>query len=151
MTVVTKALVVILTTDAWQKADMEFWSFRIASLHGSAFRITGPLWGESICLRWTDSLHKWPVMQSFDVSFDVSQNNWLKKRVKWPVISNAFTFLWRHYMLKGSICDECCLWCWCKVTCKDKDKAMLIFDLESPLYFYSQRGQTAWNSYRIKV
>ena len=50
----------------------------MTSWHGSAFRITGPLWGEPN--RWlVDSPHKKPVMRTFYVSFDVSLSKLLNK------------------------------------------------------------------------
>ena len=51
--------------------------------HGNIFHITGPLWGESPWLQR-------PVMQSFDVFFDVRQNKLLNNQ--W--ICQLFEMLW---------------------------------------------------------
>ena len=51
----------------------------MTSSHGNAFRITGPLWGESTG-HPVDSTHKEPVARTVDVSFDVSLNKLLYKQ-----------------------------------------------------------------------
>ena len=67
--------------------------------HGNAFCNTGPLWGESTGP--VDSPHKGPVIQSFDIVFDVGLNKlWNKKSsCWWSIISLIAKFMgptWGH-------------------------------------------------------
>ena len=61
--------------------------------HRNKFRITSPLWGESIGHRWwrVDSPHKGPVTDNFDICFGKRLN---KQRS--CVIWDALTLMWRH-------------------------------------------------------
>ena len=52
------------------------------SFNGCTFCIAGPLWGESTHQSSVDSAHKGPVMQSFDVSLEVSLNKLLNRDLR---------------------------------------------------------------------
>ena len=54
--------------------------YMVTSCDGNAFRITGPLWGESTGYRWIP-LTKEPVMWSFYVYFEVSPDELLNKQL----------------------------------------------------------------------
>ena len=58
--------------------------YMMVSCHGNAFRIVGPLWG--------DSLHKGPEMQSFNVSFIVN----LEQIAELLVIRDIMMLMWNH-------------------------------------------------------
>ena len=51
-----------------------------------------------------DSLHKWPVLWRFDVSFAVSSNKYLNKQsIRWR-FQTALAFKWRHSNANLNIC-----------------------------------------------
>ena len=59
----------------------------VTSWNGSIFRVTGPLWGESIGDRWFPLQS--PVTRSFDVFFDLRLN----ETTETPVIRGRFALI----------------------------------------------------------
>ena len=76
------------------EASWSWWiwyQLMMTSSNGNIFRVTGPLWGESIGYRWI-SLTKTSDARSFDVLFDVHLNKqWRCRRFETPWRS-----LWHH-------------------------------------------------------
>ena len=75
------------------------------SWHGNIFNITGPLWGESLCLVTCDSSHKKLAMWSFDVFFVVGLNKALIMTVLrvYPYSSWLLHWPWANHLIA--------LWC----------------------------------------
>ena len=70
-------------------------TFRIRSRHGSAFRIAGPLWGESTGHRWIPLTED---QQCRAVAFSLMcpwTNRWITAKL--PIVWDAMPFTWRYY------------------------------------------------------
>ena len=67
----------------------------MTSSYGNIFRVTGPLWGESIGHRWIP--HTKLVTWSFDVLFNLRLNKWLSKQSRRRIFEMLSRSLWRHY------------------------------------------------------
>ena len=66
----------------------------VTSSYRNIFRVTGPLWGESIGHRWISQ--KKPVTRSFDVFFDLCPNKRLGKHARLRWFESPSRSLWRH-------------------------------------------------------
>ena len=75
------------------------------SRRGSAFRIAGPLWGNSSCHQWIP-LSKGQYMD-FDVFFYVNLNKGLYKQSRLPVIPDAMTLKIMTSLQKNFIACRC--------------------------------------------
>ena len=78
----------------------------MTSSHGNTFRVTRPLWRESIGQRWIPS---GPVALSLDVFFVVRPNTRLNKQRSW----RWFETPWRLCYVTEPI------WTWSKMRCND--------------------------------
>ena len=68
--------------------------FMMTSWHGNTFHITGHLCRESLSL--VDSLHKGPMLFTFDDIFFVSLNNIFQQTVEFEMVWDVFIIIWRH-------------------------------------------------------
>ena len=78
----------------YQEIHFDFSVLLMMSSNGIIFRVTGPLWGEFTGHRWMSL--KRPVMQSFDIFFDLHLNKQLSKasgRRRFETLSRS---LWYH-------------------------------------------------------
>ena len=63
--------------------------------HPNAFHIIGPLWGESTGHQMV-FIHKRPLMQSFDVFFDVGMEKLLNKQSSCQWSKTPMMLMWHH-------------------------------------------------------
>ena len=76
---------------------MDVVSIMMTASNGNIFRVNGHLWGESTSHLHVDPPHKErPVMQSFDVFFDLRLNKWSSKQLRRQWFEMPSCSLWHH-------------------------------------------------------
>ena len=93
------------------RIECNYNSHRMKSLHGNAFSIFGRLWGENHRSQ-LNFPHKGPVVQRFDIFFDVSLNKQLIKYLRERWIKMAWRTVDVTVMRNSTELDKCFIWTW---------------------------------------